>query len=54
VWLSHELFQPPGMPVGIWEETGIIPDVAVPSRWDLFSEATDPALAQAVAWLETH
>ncbi len=54
VWLSHELFQPPGQAVGVWEETGIIPDVAAPSRWDLFSEATDPALAKAVAWLETH
>jgi carboxyl-terminal processing protease len=54
VWLSHELFQPPGQAVGIWEETGIIPDVAVPSRWDLFTEATDPALAKAVDWLVTH
>jgi len=54
VWLSHELFQPPGMPVGIWEETGIIPDVPAPSRWDLFSEATDPGLAAAVEWLQSH
>jgi carboxyl-terminal processing protease len=54
VWLSHELFQPPGQPVGIWEDTGIIPDVPVPSRWDLFTEATDPALARAVDWLEAH
>jgi carboxyl-terminal processing protease len=54
VWLSHELFQPPGMPVGIWEETGIIPDVPAPSRWDLFTEGSDPALAQAVEWLKSH
>ena len=54
VWLSHELFQPPGLPVGIWEETGIVPDVTVPSRWDLFSESSDPALARAVDWLQTH
>ena len=51
VWLAHELFQPPGLPAGVWEGLGIAPDVKVPVRWDLFSEATDPALAAALARL---
>jgi C-terminal processing protease CtpA/Prc len=51
VWLAHETFQPVDLPNGIWEKTGIVPDVLVPTRWDLFSEATDPALAKAVELL---
>ena len=51
VWLAHELFQPVGQPIGIWENTGIVPDVAIPTRWDLFTEATDPALGRAVELL---
>lgn len=47
-WIAHETFQPANLPNAIWEETGIIPDVHAPTRWDLFSEATDPALAAAV------
>ena len=48
VWLAHELFQPPGLPLAIWEGRGIIPDLPLPVRWDLFTEANDPALAAAV------
>jgi C-terminal peptidase prc len=48
VWLAHELFQPPGLPVAAWEGTGIKPDFPLPVRWDLFTEGTDPALAAAV------
>ena len=51
VWLAHETFQPVNLPNGIWEKTGIVPDVLVPTRWDLFSEANDPALAKAVELL---
>lgn len=47
-WIAHETFQYPGQEAGLWEETGIIPDLPVPVRWDLFTEATDPALAAAV------
>ena len=50
-WLAAEVFQPQDQPAGLWEDTGIVPDVSVPTRWDLFSEATDPALAAAVKWL---
>ncbi len=48
-WIAHDTFQYPSEEPGLWEDTGIIPDIEAPSRWDLFTEATDPALAAAVA-----
>jgi carboxyl-terminal processing protease len=48
LWLAHQTFVPSAADYGPWEETGIIPDIEVPTRWDLFSEANDPALAAAV------
>lgn len=51
-WIAQETFEPLGESAGIWEDTGIIPDVEAPSRWDLFSEATDPGLAAAVRLLQ--
>jgi carboxyl-terminal processing protease len=50
-WIASDTFQPRGQANGIWEDTGIIPDVALPTRWDLFTEASDPALAKAVELL---
>lgn len=50
-WLASETFEPLGLTSGIWEETGIVPDVIVPMRWDLFTEADDPGLARAVELL---
>jgi carboxyl-terminal processing protease len=50
-WIASDTFEPLGLSNGIWEETGIIPDVSVPTRWDLFTEANDPALAKAVELL---
>jgi carboxyl-terminal processing protease len=50
-WIASATFEPLGQTNGIWEETGIIPDVLVPTRWDLFTEANDPALAKAVELL---
>jgi carboxyl-terminal processing protease len=47
-WIAAETFEPVGEANGIWERTGIIPDISVPTRWDLFTESNDPALAQAV------
>ena len=47
-WIAHETFQYPGQAAGLWEDTGIIPDIPVPTRWDLFTEADDPALAAAL------
>jgi len=50
-WIASETFEPRGLANGIWEETGIIPDVNVPSRWHEITEANDPALAKAVELL---
>jgi carboxyl-terminal processing protease len=51
-WIAHDTFQYPSEEPGLWEKTGIIPDIDAPSRWDLFSEANDPALAAAVEVLK--
>ena len=48
LWIAQESFQPLGLAPGVWEGVGILPDVPVPTRWDLFTEETDPALAAAV------
>jgi C-terminal peptidase prc len=53
-WIAHDTFRPINRENAEWERTGIIPDVTVPSRWDLFTEATDPVLAHAVDWLLEH
>ncbi len=47
-YIAHDTFQPVGQEAGVWEQTGIVPDVEVPARWDLFTEATDPAIAAAL------
>jgi carboxyl-terminal processing protease len=51
-WIASATFEPSGMAKGLWEDTGIIPDVMLPTRWDLFTEANDPALAKAVEILK--
>jgi carboxyl-terminal processing protease len=48
LWLANETFLATAASYGPWEDTGIVPDVDLPTRWDLFDEATDPALAAAV------
>lgn len=53
-WLAHETFVPDHATYGPWEDTGIEPDVTVPTRWDLFTEANDPALAAALQELGVH
>jgi carboxyl-terminal processing protease len=50
-WLAAETFAPNGMAPGAWEGVGILPDAEVRTRWDLFTEETDPALAAAVELL---
>ncbi len=47
-WIASATFEPIGLPAGIWEDTGIIPEVFVAGTWDEFSEANDPGLAAAV------
>jgi carboxyl-terminal processing protease len=50
-WVASARFEPMGLPAGIWEDTGIIPEVLVSGTWDEFSEANDPGLAAAVGIL---
>jgi C-terminal peptidase prc len=52
-WIASATFEPLGLPAGTWEDTGIVPEVLVPGRWDEFGEATDPGLAAAVEILRT-
>jgi carboxyl-terminal processing protease len=47
-WIASATFEPLGQANGIWEETGIIPDVAVLGQWDEFTEANDPGIAKAL------
>jgi C-terminal peptidase prc len=51
-WIAREAFQFEGQAVGEWEDTGIVPDIVVPSRWDLFTETNDPAMPAALAVLQ--
>jgi carboxyl-terminal processing protease len=53
LWLASATFQPVGLANGVWEGRGLTPDILLPTRWDLFTEADDPALARAVQLL-TH
>jgi len=50
-FLATHAFRPEGGKLGEWERTGVIPDVVVPSRWHLYTEATDPGLASAIELL---
>jgi carboxyl-terminal processing protease len=50
-WIAHETFVATGATYGPWEDTGIVPDIVAPTRWDLFTEADDPALAAALTAL---
>jgi C-terminal peptidase prc len=52
LWLAEETFAPPGHPPAYWEDVGVQPDVLLRTRWDLFTEETDPALAEAVDLLQ--
>jgi carboxyl-terminal processing protease len=51
-WLATRTFQPVGLAPSAWEGVGVLPDVPKPTRWDLFTEASDPALAEAIRILQ--
>jgi carboxyl-terminal processing protease len=53
-WLARETFAADKAKYGPWEVTGIEPDVSVPTRWDLFTEASDPAFPAALQALGIH
>jgi carboxyl-terminal processing protease len=50
-WIANFTFEPNGLSPGVWEGKGIPIDASVPTRWDLFTEATDPAVAKAIELL---
>lgn len=51
VWLAQSTFQPAGLPAGVWEASGIVPDVTVHGQWHEFTELDDPGLARAIELL---
>jgi carboxyl-terminal processing protease len=53
-WLARETFIADKAKYGPWEDTGIEPDVSVPTRWDLFTEANDPVFPAALQALGVH
>lgn len=53
-WLARETFVADKAKYGPWEDTGIEPDVSVPTRWDLFTEASDPIFPAALEALGVH
>jgi C-terminal processing protease CtpA/Prc len=46
--IAQDTFRPLNNPNQNWEESGIIPDLTVPSRWDLVTTLTDPAIQAAL------
>jgi len=47
-WIASATYEPSGLPAGIWEDSGIVPETLVSGNWDEFREANDPGLAAAV------
>ena len=50
-WIAHDTFHPLNHPEANWELTGIVPDLSVPSAWDLYTLDTDPAVRAALDYL---
>ena len=51
LYIPYSEIQPKGKSMGEFNHNGVIPDVSVPARWDMFTEATDPLLAKAIELL---
>jgi len=52
-WIANGTFEPLNQPNDVWEGKGVTPNVSAPTRWDLYSPASDPALAVAVQLLRS-
>jgi carboxyl-terminal processing protease len=50
--MAQRTFQPVGLKNNAWEKHGVTPDVVVPERWDLFTEANDPSIGEAIQLLK--
>lgn len=51
-WIAHDSFRPDGETTTNWEKTGIIPDQEADISWDLYSFDTDPAIRDALGYLD--
>jgi carboxyl-terminal processing protease len=47
-WIAAYTFRPPNPTDQNWEQTGIIPDLSVPSVWEEITQETDPAIKAAL------
>lgn len=52
VWLAHDTFRPRNDPERNWEQTGIIPDIELSSKWEEVTLETDPVVKAAQELLE--
>jgi len=50
-WIARETFRPRHNSDQNWEETGIIPNLMVPSNWDEVTLHSDPAVQAAIEHL---
>jgi carboxyl-terminal processing protease len=51
-WIAHDAFRPKTHPDQNWEQSGIIPDIAVSSNWDESSLDNDPVVLAALNYLD--
>lgn len=51
-WIAHDTFRPANHPEADWEETGIVPDLVVPTLWHQITFETDPAIQAALDYFE--
>ena len=51
-WLAQETFRPQNNPDQDWEQTGIIPDLTVPSNWDEVVPDNDPSIRAALEYMD--
>jgi len=54
LWLANETFLPLNHPDQNWEQSGIIPDLAVSGEFDQYSLDNDPAVMAAIGYLSEH
>jgi C-terminal peptidase prc len=51
-WIAHEAFRPRNKSGENWEETGIMPDLGVSSKWHEVTMETDPAIRAALEYFD--
>ncbi len=51
-WIATSTFRPVNDTEVNWEETGIVPDLTVPTLWDEITPTNDPALQAALSYFD--